>query len=215
MIKTIEKKNLWILEDDQMIVWIYREILSPIYDISIFTTMREIEAALETMPKPHLIISDLQLPDGNFIDLVKNKFSENTKIPYIIISGDINIESLKFCLNKGAADYLTKPFNINELLVKIERFLHQYIDPHHEKLKQLNEDFMKTVLTYKESKILSTLIRGMSDFVTRKEIIENIWQGRDDINPKTLDVHLYNLRRKLKPLGFHINSDCNHRLQLS
>lgn len=214
MTNLVDKKKLWILESDHKIEKIYKEILLPIYDIQFFKTIQDFTSAIETMPKPHLIITTLQLTDGNFIDLIRNKFSTIVGTPYMVISEDISIESLKFCLREGASDYLTKPFNINEVLVKIARLIHQYIDPKLEKLKKLDEHFRRTVLTYTEDSILKILVNDLNCFITRKKMITLIWGDRNDFQPKTLDVHLYNLRRKLEPLGIQIYSDGARHLKL-
>jgi DNA-binding winged helix-turn-helix (wHTH) protein len=75
-------------------------------------------------------------------------------------------------------------------------------------------DFINTKLTYKESKIVTLLMNQMDQYVSRKDIIEKVWNNVN-VHPKTLDVHLYNLRRKIEPLGFHILSDSTGRLKLT
>lgn len=211
---TTEKKKIWILEDEKEINWIYEEVLSPKYQVTFFLTIADFQNALASQERPQMIISDLKLPDGNFIDFLKKEYSKIEGIPYLVVSAVADIEALHFCLKEGAVDYLTKPFQINELIVKIERFFNTHIEKNTEKLKLLNENFINSNLTYKESKILSTLVKSMNCFVPRKEIIENVWSNPDDVHPKTLDVHLYNLRRKLEPLGFQIYSDSASRLKL-
>lgn len=210
-----EKKKIWVLEDEKDINWIYREVLAPKYDVDFFLNIHDFKMALETLPKPLLIISDLKLPDGNFIDFLKNNFSKVENIPYLVVSSDADIETLQFCLKEGAVDYLTKPFQINELLVKIERFLQLRNNNNTDKLKLLSESFINNNLTYKESKILSTLVQNFNNFVLRKIIIQNVWNNSEDVHPKTLDVHLYNLRRKVEPLGFQIYSDSAGRLKIT
>lgn len=210
---TTEKKNIWILEDEKEINWIYEEVLSPKYKLDFFLSLAEFQNAL-LQGRPHMIISDLKLPDGYFIDFLKNDHAKIEDIPYIVVSAVADIDSLHFCLKEGAVDYLTKPFQINEVLVKIERFFNQHVEKNSEKLKLLSESFINANLTYKESKILSTLVKSLNNFVPRKEIIENVWNNPEVVHPKTLDVHLYNLRRKLEPLGFQIYSDSASRLKL-
>lgn len=209
-----DMNKIWILEDEKEINWIYEEVLSSKYHLTFFVSISDFQNALANQDKPQMIISDMKLPDGSFIDFLKNHFPKIEGIPYLVVSAVADIEALHFCLKEGAVDYLTKPFQINELLVKIERFFNQHVEKNTEKLKLLNETFINSNLTYKESKILSTLVKSMNNFVPRKEIIENVWNNPDDVHPKTLDVHLYNLRRKLEPLGFQIYSDSASRLKL-
>lgn len=214
MIELVEKKNIWVLEDDQMINWIYKEILSPRYNIHIFTNIKDFQTALDTKIKPEMIIVDILLPDGNVINYIKNDLFRISGTPYLVVSADTHLDSLRFCLDDGAVDYLTKPFQVNELLVKVENFLSRYHNQHAEKLKTLNEIFMKNSLTHKESSILNILMKNINCFVSKKEILETVWGKQESIKPKTMDVHLYNLRKKLEPLNFEILSDSAHRLKL-
>lgn len=215
MFEIDEKKKLWVVEDDAMIRWVYQEILSETYEISYFATINDFNKALMTSSKPHLIISDLHLTDGNFIDFLKGNLSQLEGIPYLIVSADSNADSLQFCLDKeGTVDYLTKPFRPNELLIKLERFFLHHFEKTNSKVNQLNDAFLNSCLTYKESRILTILMKKLNYFVARKEIIENIWANTEMVNPKTLDVHIYNLRKKIEPLNFQIYSDCTGRLKL-
>ena len=97
----------------------------------------------------------------------------------------------------------------------IEKFFNENSEKNAGKLDLLTDTFVNTTLTYKESKILETLAKNLDNFVPRKEIIENVWNNSTEVLPKTLDVHIYNLRRKLVPLDFKIYSDSAGRLKLS
>lgn len=213
-----EKKKIWILEDDQNINWIYNEVLNYEFDITFFTTIAELQLALCKPERPQLIISDLRLPDGNFINILKDSFATIEGTPFLVVSANADMEMLQFCLKGGAVDYLTKPFQVNELLVKIEIFLNKFYNEKNSnksKLGKLNPAFINESLTYKESKILHMLMKSVDSFVPRKEILDTVWGNSEIPNPKTMDVHLYNLRRKIEPLGFHIVSDNQSRLQLT
>ncbi|MBT3583601.1 MAG: hypothetical protein HN509_01735 [Halobacteriovoraceae bacterium] len=61
-------------------------------------------------------------------------------------------------------------------------------------------------LTAKQRKLLNLFLENLERTVNRGQILEKIWGG-DSVNPKTVDVHLYNLRRKLHPYGYIIRSE--------
>lgn len=210
-----EKKKIWVLEDDANISRIYHEILSHEYQLEFFTTIHEFQFAVDTLPKPTLIISDLKLPDGDFRDFLKGNIDKIQGTQFLIVSANTDIGMLKHFLQVGAIDYLTKPFHVNELVGKVEFFIEQKIDTASSKFHLLDDKFINSCLTYKEKKILSVLQKSRDQFIPRKQIIDYVWQNLKSPNPKTIDVHLYNLRKKLKPLGLSINADHECRLQLS
>lgn len=212
---SIEKKQLWILEDDAGINSVYGEIFSDPYDVLFFTTIQEFQVALNTLAKPTLVISDLRLPDGDFVDFLKCSMDKIEGIPFLVVSANADIEVLNFCLKGGAVDYLTKPFQLNELLVKIDFFLKKHNKLTDNKLAKINNHFITNCLTYKESKILGMLMENVEEFVTRKAIFDDVWGTTENPNPKTMDVHLFNLRKKLVPLGLSIYSDNRSRLRLT
>lgn len=212
----MDVKTIWIVEDEEDITSIYRDALGSRYKLDAFNSISSFTQGLNGSSVPDLIICDIRLPDGNFLQYLKENGHTFKHIPYLVVSAVVEDDALNFCLNQGAVDYLTKPFHINELRVKIDRFFDaKELDSKTlKKNNPLNENFINTKLTYKESKIVTLLINQMDQYVSRKDIIEKVWNNVN-VHPKTLDVHLYNLRRKIEPLGFHILSDSTGRLKLT
>jgi DNA-binding response OmpR family regulator len=209
-------KTIWIVEDEDEITSIYMDALSSRYKLDAFNSIHSFTQSLNGSSTPDLIICDIRLPDGNFLQFLKDNGHTMKHIPYFVVSAVVEDEALNFCLNQGAVDYLTKPFHINELKVKIDRFFDskEQLSKNPKKSNLLNENFINTKLTYKESKIVTLLMNQMDQYVSRKDIIEKVWNNVN-VHPKTLDVHLYNLRRKIETLGFHILSDSTGRLKLT
>ena len=209
-------KTIWIIEDEEEITSIYRDALSSRYKIDAFNSIQSFSQSLNGSAVPDLLICDIRLPDGNFLQFLKEDGHKIKHIPYLVVSAVVDDEALEFCFNQGAVDYLTKPFHINELKIKIDRFFGSKNENGHltKKNNPLNENFINTKLTYKESKIVTLLLNQLDHYVARKDIIEKVWNNVN-VHPKTLDVHLYNLRRKIEPLGFHILSDSTGRLKLT
>lgn len=209
-----DQPNIWILEDDKGCQFVYEQILKNHFHTTYFENIKKFKESYEDAmaktqgPKPSMIIADLMLNDGNFLSFLTREFHGGLgeEVPFIVVSSDDDIESLRICFKEGANDYITKPFKKNELLVKIETILRN------------NQKFGRTIkpnvtidgvviegLTTKQKKLLALFNTQENKTVDRYLILEKVW-GDTSVHPKTLDVHLYNLRRKINPYGFIIKS---------
>lgn len=196
---------IWIVEDEEPCQFVYREILDLKYNLEFFETYQDLEGQLSRATRqPDIVIADLRLPKGNFLEFLptmKKKFCS----PFMVVSSVDDHEIMRFCLDEGAADFLTKPFNSSELKVKIERLLllnslsePVSVDFHRLALKNQNTTVQ---LTPKEMQIFSTLQKHKK--MSREQIMKEVW-GDVVVEKKVLDVHLFNLRKKAKPLGVQI-----------
>lgn len=217
-----QQPNIWILEDDKGCQFVYEQILKNQFQTTYFENIKKFkdcyDEAMEKSqaPKPAMIIADLMLNDGNFLSFLTRDFHGGLgeEVPFIVVSSDDDIESLRICFKEGANDYITKPFKKNELLVKIETIL--------KKNQKFGEPIKPNVtidgvviegLTTKQKKLLSLFNSQEDRTVGRELILEKVW-GDTSVHPKTLDVHLYNLRRKINPYGLIIKSLGNGRWTL-
>lgn len=213
MTNLVIQKELWILEDDKGCRFVYEQTLDHRYKTNYFESLENFSKALNGLKGdelPSLIIADLMLGDGNFLNYLTNAKEVNiVNIPFIIVSSIDDIDALRFCFKEGALDYLTKPFKKNELIVKIENILSG------QGKKTIIEGAFKSIildgheidnLTSKQKQLLTLFLNSPSRSVSRDDILTNVW-GTTNVHPKTVDVHLYNLRRKLHDFGFMIRSD--------
>lgn len=206
------EKSIWILEDDKDCRFVYEQMLDFRYKTEYFENIAMFKEALlnDERVKPALVLADLMLPDGNFLNfLTETKESQFLKTPFVIVSSIDDIDALRFCFNEGALDYLTKPFKKNELLVKIENILSgrnsQAVIGNDR--KDLTLDGTKIAnLTSKQLQVLSLFLNSPNRIINRSDILDKVW-GNTTVHPKTVDVHLYNLRRKLHPYGYFIRSE--------
>lgn len=220
----VTDKTIWILEDDKGCQFVYEQTLDHRYDTRYFDRIDDFAVALKDVYQndktklPKMIVADLMLSDGNFLTYLTDSEKEIFDIPFIIVSSVDDIDALRFCFKEGALDYLTKPFKKNELLVKIENVLSGVNRP-----RPISEDGLtKTLdldgqevkgLTTKQMQLLSLFINSNDRSVTRHDILDKVWRDTS-VHPKTVDVHLYNLRRKVHEYGYLIRSDGGGRWSL-
>ncbi len=160
---------------------------------------------------PDLIILDLMIPKLHGFDLLKKYRKFNRATPIIILSAKSEeIDKIKG-LDLGADDYMTKPFQIRELLSRIRAIFRR--------VEQVNEvisdfefedfviDFQKGILykkgtkldiSYYEFEILKYLVLNKNKPVTRDEIISSIWKAEGAISSRNIDTHIVSLRKILE-----------------
>ncbi len=169
--------------------------------------------ALSISHRPDLIILDLGLPDMDGINVI-TKVREWCKTPIIIVSARENERQKIEALDKGADDYLTKPFGIGELLARIRVSLRHSVTTNNEtedigvfKVKDLVVDFNKrkvTInnedihLTPNEYKIMALLCKFPGKVLTHNFIIKEIWTSPVGNETQSLRVFMASLRRKIE-----------------
>ncbi len=169
--------------------------------------------ALSMSYNPDLIILDLGLPDMDGIDVL-TKLREWCNTPIIIVSARENERQKVEALDKGADDYLTKPFGIGELLARVRVALRHSITNKNEnenqdnfRVKDLFVDFNKRRvminneeihLTPIEYKIMALLCKYSGKVLTHNFIIHEIWGSSLGNETQSLRVFMASLRRKIE-----------------
>lgn len=160
-----------------------------------------------------LIILDLLLPDKNGDQICAQLRNANFTTPIIVLTalGDINSKVKLFGI--GADDYLTKPFEFQELLARIKAAMRkQKIELGnmlmYEELRldlrkhEVTRDGNKIELREKEIKILEYLMRHAEQVLTREMILNYVWGPTVERYTNVVDVHMHHLRKKIdKPYG--------------
>lgn len=197
-------KNILIVEDDISIHSILQEILkSDGYNVIDVYSGSEAIMVLEKN-QVDLILLDLMLPGLNGEEIIKR----NNHIPIIVISAKVSNEDKVECLLNGANDYITKPFNKDELLARIKVQLRINKNSNNElifkDLKLLNDNHTLLVkdkdlnLTKTEYAILKQLILNKSQVVTKSKLLDLISIDTEDCDENSLRVHISNLRKKIR-----------------
>lgn len=158
---------------------------------------------------PDLILLDLGLPDIDGLSIL-DEIRKDSKVPIIIISARYQEEEKVLALDKGADDYVTKPFSTIELLARIRVALRRQtkLDETNDfHLDQLIVDFEKrkvyveneeTHLTPIEYKILCYLIENKGRVLTHKMIQDKVWGYSSTDDYQSLRVFMGNIRRKIE-----------------
>lgn len=169
------------------------------------------ESFLKTfeVKKPNLILLDLMLPgiQGDEILKIIRKDIGNDKIPIVILSAKSLLEDRITGLNNGADDYIVKPFNIKELISRINVHYRKFLkDKYIIKINEYtldfkNEQFYKydslIDLTSNEFKILKYLFLKQGNVVSRDELYNQIWGTNNKNNSRSVDMHIKSLREKI------------------
>lgn len=155
--------------------------------------------------QPDLILLDLGLPDFDGRDVVQ-RLRKNSQVPIIVLTARDTVDERVRLLGLGADDYVIKPFHPEELLARIKVQLRQR-GSESITLGDLQLDAQKRLVSYKgeelhlspkEFDILALLIRQPGRVYSRQEIGQEIWQGRLPEGSNVVDVHMANLRGKLR-----------------
>lgn len=165
--------------------------------------------------KADLILLDINLPyiDGEYIC---KELRKTSNIPIIMVtSRDSELDEL-ISLNYGADQYVTKPYNIQILLAKINALLRRSkeTDTNQNKIdcyefilniskSLIEKDDVKVELTKNELKILHYLVTKRGQIVSRDEIMDYLWDSQSFIDDNTLTVNIKRLRSKLEEIGLN------------
>lgn len=155
-----------------------------------------------------LFIFDWMLPDGSGVDLCKQVRSEGFSTPILILTAKGQLDDKVEGFESGADDYLTKPFEMKELLARIKALLRRKDEFVTEvvRVADLVVDFGKRVvkrseniieLSPKEYGILEYLLRNRERVVDRVELLGHVWDESADLMSNTVDVHIRYLRSKI------------------
>ena len=200
-------KNILIIEDDKHLNKGLSIALEKNYGvISTFS----ISESKKHINDSDLILLDMNLPDGDGLEIIKYT-REISTIPIIVLSA-IDLEAyIISAIELGADDYLTKPFSLGILEAKIKRAFEKINSDDLTTYKRDGIDFnfsenkfsvdgVNFELTRTEIKILYVLIKNKGQVLTKEALFDLVW-GIDDefIDQNTLSVNISRIRNKLKP----------------
>ena len=158
-----------------------------------------------------LIILDINLPGVNGYDLCKMIRVNNAALPIIMLTSMNTLNDKIEGYNAGADDYLVKPFEFRELIMKIRALLKRTLNEHlpignmlranglemNLDSKEVNRDGQKINLTAKEFQLLEYFLRNKNRVLSRADIAVNVWEIDFQSNTNVIDVYVNYLRNKI------------------
>ena len=208
VIKEKNKAYIALVEDDDSI----RELLSINlqgigFRVDSFFSTEQMVRKSETL-QYDLIILDIMLPGENGLKFAQNLHKQELNIPILFISALGHEEKIKQAYLAGAIDYIVKPFEINQILMKIQNLLFYFIKRHSAPLPSkigeayIDWDLMKVVkdneeviLTPKEAKVLIHFVENPNQIIERKKLIEIVWGKDIYVTGRNVDNFLVKFRK--------------------
>lgn len=200
---------IYSVEDDSSIARLIKVTLSKQgHEVEVYPTGSSFLNAFK-QKKPDLVLVDLMLPDMSGSKIIKTirADSSNDDIDIIVISANHMTMDKVDNLDLGADDYIEKPFDILELMSRINAHLRRRRPPEVIVCHSVSLDLEKHVctkndetvlLTTREFDVLSLLFGHKGNTVSREEILEKIWNIKDaNLETRTIDMHIRSLRKKL------------------
>ncbi len=199
--------QILLVEDDPHLGPLLREYLSADYQVQHAATLRDAQAWLGTH-SAQLILLDLNLPDGNGLDLVQ-ALRQYASTPVLILSARAAVGERVAGLNAGADDYLTKPFAMPELDARISALLRRTaagggVSLGNTSLSSssltLQAGDQSTPMTEHEARILELMMRTPDRVFSRSDIESHLY-GWETPNSNSVEVRISQLRKKLEGVG--------------
>lgn len=200
--------KILVVEDDTLLRQGLQQALSQEqYSCDVAVNCAEAESLIK-VSEYGLIILDLGLPDGDGMSLLKRWRQRGMVQPVLILTARDALDERVAGLDRGADDYMVKPFALAELLARVRALLRR--DQKLASNQIISGDLMldlqqKTVtlagvpvvLTRREFALLRRLLMQAGKLVSRERLQEDIYDWQDDIGSNALEVHIHHLRRKL------------------
>jgi two-component system phosphate regulon response regulator PhoB len=169
-----------------------------------------------------LILLDLMLPDGSGLDLCREIKSDKDKssTPIIILTAKDDEVDKVVGFELGADDYVTKPFSVRELILRIKAVLKRGAEKKEtlEVQRQFGELIMdidshevfvnneQIILTALEFRLLRQLVDRRGRVQSRDQLLSDVWGYSSEVSTRTVDTHIKRLREKLGTMGKYVQT---------
>lgn len=208
--------KILIIEDNENLARIYKSMLTKNY-FDVFITS-DGQQALDLLEKIHvdLIITDVMMPNIDGFEFASLMRDAGLEVPILMITARDSLEDKKRGFKLGVDDYMVKPIDLDEMVLRVEALLRRAKIAH---TKQLNINqttldqnsytvsFLEQQITLpqKEFQLLYKLLSYPDKIFTRQQLMDEIWGLDSDTDERTIDVHIKRLRdRFIDNLDFEI-----------
>lgn len=202
--------QIFVLEDDNAIgMGLTYSLENEGYSV---TLAKDVKSALEIINEKEfaLYILDLTLPDGSGYDVCR-RIKEIGDLPVIFLTAYDDEVNVVMGFEMGADDYISKPFRVKELLVRIKSVLRRYNKESNDGIVKIRDLAIYTneakvykngteiILTAMEYRLLLILLNNRGRVLSRNQLLENIWDiDGDFVEDNTLTVYIKRLRDKIE-----------------
>ncbi|MBI2891626.1 MAG: response regulator transcription factor [Nitrospirae bacterium] len=222
MIPSIVGEKILVVDDERKVVGLLREALTLAgFEVrEAFDGRTGIEAAQRR--KPDLIILDIRLPDLSGVEICRRlRADEETRaIPILMLTGSGEEADKVAAFERGADDYVTKPFSPRELVLRVRAILRRRGDDPGEvessvKVGPFEIDLRgyrvsvqgrPVELTATEFRLLAHLVKHRGQLQTRDVLLDKVWGIDAEVVTRTVDTHVNRLREKLGEGGEYIET---------
>lgn len=200
--------KILIVEDQRRLgQFLKKSLIERAYTVTWVQSCREANDALcET--KYDVIVLDLNLPDGDGLELLKEWRKGGFNEPVLILSARDDVQDRIKGLDLGADDYLSKPFSLEEVHARIRSLLRRQVAVKETVLKHrgirmdliartVTQNAVPVELTSREFALLEIFMCNPGRILTRTLICEKIWESHYDVDTNLLDVYMSKIRAKL------------------
>ena len=190
--------------------------------VSSVASLYDAEQKLQNNNDFSLLLLDLMLPDGSGLDLCKKIKGnpETESIPIIILTAKDDEVDRVVGFELGADDYVTKPFSVRELILRVKAILKRGVkksdvveverqfgdlkidvDSH-----EVHVDSTQIELTALEFRLLRELVDKRGRVQSRDSLLSEVWGYSSDVTTRTVDTHIKRLREKLGSMGKYVQT---------
>lgn len=202
--------DIFLLEDDEAIgIGLTYSLGNEGYNVTLAKSVKEAEKIIDEK-EFSLYILDLTLPDGSGYDVCK-RIKAKGDLPVIFLTAYDDEVNVIMGFELGADDYISKPFRVKELMLRIKSVMRRYsnetsdgiikinnlkINTNEAKVYKNNEEIILTAMEYR---LLLILLSNRGKVLSRTALLENIWDVAGDfVEDNTLTVYIKRLRDKIE-----------------
>ena len=202
--------DIFLLEDDEAIgIGLTYSLENEGYNVTLAKSVKEAEKIIDEK-EFSLYILDLTLPDGSGYDVCK-RIKAKGDLPVIFLTAYDDEVNVIMGFELGADDYISKPFRVKELMLRIKSVMRRYsnetsdgiikinnlkINTNEAKVYKNNEEIILTAMEYR---LLLILLSNSGKVLSRTALLENIWDVAGDfVEDNTLTVYIKRLRDKIE-----------------
>ena len=205
---SVSVSEIWILDADESTRDWYADCLQAMFKLRFFSKFKDLDEALDA-ETPELLITDLKAEDDTLTGyFVKRGSSFEGRCKVLVAATTNDPDVIRHCFEFGCEDFLAKPINHIELAVKVERLIYPkrsmtkvQVDPVRNRLVGENAETIE--LTSKEFVIFYAIYHSPLRTITKDQLVKHVWSDVV-VGTKTLDVHIFNIRKKVAPLNLEI-----------